>query len=941
VISDNEGAMLEDEIMPGYSHIDYPEPGFQEGSIFSYSTVSIGDNHACALLENGSVMCWGYGGTGALGFGEWWEQDSNGNMAGGPHPVPEFVRLPEDRMAVSVVVEGQNSCAILDTGELVCWGYNWWGQIGDGTQGSHGSGNAFLPRYVSLQQNVVEVATSGRFTCAILDDASVKCWGNNEYGTLGDGTLASTNKPYPTEVNLPSGHGAVAIATTSYNACAVLDNGSVMCWGTYDTGLLGEEEPSEFGPRGYTANPIHIELPVNRTAVSIAMSSQTACIIMDNGSLGCWGENSEGQIGDGTTIDRNSLVLSHLPDNRTAIAVSLSDVHSCAILDNYSKVCWSNLFSSDTQSLIPVYDNHPSGRTTLAISVAGLSKCSILDNYSISCIGRPGDYGRLGDGTRCTQTWETGCGWNNGLGDPSYVSLPIGSSVLLYDRDFDEDGILNIFDTNIPGDHDGDGFVDSLEDYPGNPTRSVNCGDGFYGQFVCRESWPGHYAVSGSMYQSPCPRGEYQSNSGQTSCLESNAGYYAAPAGSTSQSQCELGTYQPETRQPSCIFASAGNYVSAHAAVSQSACPEGTYNPLNGSTSLDACLNSSPGHFSNDSGMPSHIPCEPGTFQPMSGQTSCIISEPGYYVQSHGSSVQQECQPGTYNPEFGSTDASSCIQTEPGYFTQGSASVIQSACDYGAYQPESGKTECILATPGYYVDSIAATFQMEVPLDYYTDSLGSIGPVSCPALHITLYSGSTSVDECLIDSDSDRLPNSDDFDDDNDAHPDVSDAFPLDPAEWIDSDGDGIGDNADKDDDNDGWEDSIEFICDSSDPLDADSFPEDWDGDGICDLIDLDDDNDGISDSREYDIGTNPLNSDTDDDGVSDMVDQFPLDPSEWDDSDADGVGDNSDAVPSIARYQTYGDLAFDLVIVTITAGLVAFMFVNLRSKNSGGSEEE
>ena len=141
----------------------------------------------------------------------------------------------------------------------------------------------------------------------------------------------------------------------------------------------------------------------------------------------------------------------------------------------------------------------------------------------------------------------------------------------------------------------------------------------------------------------------------------------------------------------------------------------------------------------------------------------------------------------------------------------------------------------------------------------------------------------------LKDTDHDRIPDSEDPDDDNDGILDKDDDFPENAAEWIDTDGDRIGDNEDDDDDNDGYLD------------DDDAFPfnplewDDVDQDGIGNNEDTDDDNDGLTDEKESIAQTDPLNPDSDDDGVIDGEDIFPLDPNETSDYDNDGIGDNLD----------------------------------------------
>ncbi len=158
-----------------------------------------------------------------------------------------------------------------------------------------------------------------------------------------------------------------------------------------------------------------------------------------------------------------------------------------------------------------------------------------------------------------------------------------------------------------------------------------------------------------------------------------------------------------------------------------------------------------------------------------------------------------------------------------------------------------------------------------------------------------------------LDTDLDSIPNCVDPDDDNDGVNDLSDAFPLDPAEWTDTDADGIGNNADTDDDNDGYSDFDELAC-GSDPLDRFKKPADLDTDGVPDCLDEDRDGDGVLNNQDAfpDDPTESVDTDgdglgdnfevdDDNDGYLDIDDAFPLDPTEWADTDGDGIGDNAD----------------------------------------------
>ena len=488
-------------------------------------------------------------------------------------------------------------------------------------------------------------------------------------------------------------------------------------------------------------------------------------------------------------------------------------------------------------------------------------------------------------------------------------------------------------------------------------SEQYECGPGAYqplsGQSNCTNADPGYFVSSNqSTSQEPCEVGTYQPDSGRSSCLNSSPGYYVPHAASynqtaadpghyansndtTSQYPCSPGTYQPNQGRSECYEADTGSYVENMAATNQTACPRGTYNQMRGSDSISACIAASPGYFASETGMSIPIACDYGTFQPLSGQTECLEADPGHFVDNNGSSTQSPCEPGTYNPDSGEIFASSCIPADPGHFSS-EAAASQEQCGPGTYQPSSGQASCIEASTGYFVDSTGATMQTIADIDHYVDSTGSTSQTQCPVQHMTIHEGMASIGDCLIDHDSDRSPDRDDEDDDNDGVLDQNDFCSTGATGWLsgvveDSDGDGCRDSdEDTDDDNDDRLDAVDDF-----PLDP-AEQDDTDGDGQGDNADLDDDNDGLSDALEYDIGTDRLTADTDGDGYSDKDDAFPLDTLEWMDTDGDGTGDNSDVMKTLSRYQTQDQILLDAGL----AALALLAFNGLRNRGDGDEEE-
>jgi len=444
-------------------------PGSQESSIFTDTTLSSGDEHTCTILDNGSVSCWGDGDLGKLG---------NGNTLIKTTPTLTS-SLGAGRTAVAISVGTTNTCAILDNGSVSCWGSNSNGQLGDGTT-TYNRNTPTPTSSLGVGRTAVAISSGTQHHCVILDNGEVSCWGMNSYGQLGDGT--TTNRYTPTQTSsLGTGRTAVAISSGLYHTCAILDNGSVSCWGDNDAGKLGDGTTTDRNTPSQTSS-----LGPNRTAVALSTGRHHTCAILDNGSVSCWGAGYYGALGGGSGgFDADNKYtptptssLGNSTNSRTAVAISSGNTHTCAILDNGSVSCWGSGDSGQTGNGATSQQNSPTlagdlgpNRTAVALSSGNYHTCAILDNGSVSCWGK-GYHGQLGNG------------WSGPGGDQLVPvltsSLGINCTAALSERDLDGDGILNIFDiTPIGIDSDGDGVGDNSDAFPNDANETIDSdGDG-------------------------------------------------------------------------------------------------------------------------------------------------------------------------------------------------------------------------------------------------------------------------------------------------------------------------------------------------------------------------------------------------------------------------------------------------------------------------------
>jgi alpha-tubulin suppressor-like RCC1 family protein len=409
------------------------------GSPEAFRSLTAGGQHTCALRYDGAVRCWGFNGYGQLGLG------TSDNRGDAPEEMGDdlpTVDLGTGRTATAITAGYSHTCALLDDNSVKCWGSNFHGQLGLGDTDDRGyepnEMDDDLPAVDLGAGHTATAITAGySHTCAILDDGTVKCWGENSQGGLGLGDIVNRGGG-PDEmgddlpaVDLGTGRTATAITAGSDHTCALLDDSTVKCWGDNFAGRLGLGDTNDRGdgPDEMGDDLPAVDLGTGRTATAITAGILHTCALLDNGQTTCWGDNIAGQLGLGDTTDRgdgpdemgDDLPPIDLGAGHTATAITAGIYHTCAVLDDGGVKCWGESFYGslglgDTSTrgngpgemgdALPAVDLG-TDRTATAVTTGDRHTCALLDNDQVRCWGRNDD-GRLGLGDTANRGDEAG-----------------------------------------------------------------------------------------------------------------------------------------------------------------------------------------------------------------------------------------------------------------------------------------------------------------------------------------------------------------------------------------------------------------------------------------------------------------------------------------------------------------------------------------------------
>lgn len=318
-------------------------------------------NHTCAVWSDGKLKCWGNNAAGQLGLGDKEHRGDNANEMGAKLP---FVDLGTNHSVKRVATAYTFTCAVLEDGSVKCWGENldFCGETGnvncglgygdhEARGGRPGEMGDALPA-IDLGAEAKDIACGSFSCCALLVNDSIKCWGDNTDGELGYGDkLARGNEPGQMGNDLPpvdvgvSGVAQIQMgsALVAQHMCAALKDGKMKCWGG---NLLGQLGLGDTETRGNELNEMGTALPtvlLGELVTQTALGGRSSCALLDTGNVRCWGDNGYGQLGYGDTSTRGTTSVNNPPLNLGGSVVSLDiSNHTCAILGDESVKCWGS-----------------------------------------------------------------------------------------------------------------------------------------------------------------------------------------------------------------------------------------------------------------------------------------------------------------------------------------------------------------------------------------------------------------------------------------------------------------------------------------------------------------------------------------------------------------------------------------------------------------------
>ncbi len=344
--------------------------------------IAAGTSHTLALLDTGVVKAWGANTAGQLGNG-------NSSMTSSNTPA-DVINL--ETAATAITAGSSHSVVILSNNTVKSWGGNAAGQLGNGL-----TSDSYLPILVSSSGwTATAIAAGGSHTLALLPDGSMKAWGANTYGQLGNGL--TDNSSMPVAVNSLGGT-AISMVAGGSHSLVLLADGTFRIWGGNGSGQLGT------GLAGNSLTPLSLAAPIG--LIGIAAGTSHTVTLLANGRIWAWGSNTSGQLGNGsTTSSSTAVVVSGLGGLVTAAGAG--DAHTLVLLDGGTVMGWGANTTGQlgtgtlVNSAVPVAVSGLGG-TVSAVSAGFGYSMALLSNGTVKAWGSNTN-GQLGDGSQTSRS---------------------------------------------------------------------------------------------------------------------------------------------------------------------------------------------------------------------------------------------------------------------------------------------------------------------------------------------------------------------------------------------------------------------------------------------------------------------------------------------------------------------------------------------------------
>jgi alpha-tubulin suppressor-like RCC1 family protein len=359
--------------------------------------IAAGEYHVCAVSTAGAAYCWGWNAWGQLG---------NGSTANSAAPVAvRTARTPMAGYAVTAITAGfAQTCALSSTGAAYCWGGGGAGQLGDGSTGGSRVPVAVTASGVLSGVTLSGIAAGWEHTCALSAAGAVYCWGHNASGELGDNSAASSSVPVAVSAGGALSGVTVTRITAGYSTtCALSGTGAAYCWGRGGAGELGDgSSANQTTPRAVSASGA-----LSGTALSqIGAGQYHTCAVAPSGAAYCWGRDTGGQVGDPATEATDYVPVPVAAAQPTTVTAGYS--HSCSVNPGGAANCWgddtygdlgNNTASATPQETpVAVYTSGVlSGVRLTQVSAGRRFTCALSSAGKAYCWGYNAD-GQLGDG---------------------------------------------------------------------------------------------------------------------------------------------------------------------------------------------------------------------------------------------------------------------------------------------------------------------------------------------------------------------------------------------------------------------------------------------------------------------------------------------------------------------------------------------------------------